>query len=80
MSRLIHKRIPVEYRGHVPSHQEVRLILVEGKVLLATFALRNVGDAMAEQLRGCLRHLGLKLGLLANFYGTRPAIAPVRIK
>jgi GxxExxY protein len=74
------KRIPVEYGGHVLGHQEVRLILVEGQVLLATFALRNVDDAMAQQLRGYLRHLGLKLGLLANFYGTRPASAPVRIQ
>jgi GxxExxY protein len=74
------KRIPVEYGGHVLGHREVRLILVEGQVLLATFALRNVDDAMAQQLRGYLRHLGLKLGLLANFYGTRPASAPVRIQ
>ena len=74
------KRIPVEYQGHLLGHQEVRLILVEGKVLLATFALREVSDAMAERLKGCLRRLGLKLGLLANFHGTSPTITPVRIR
>jgi hypothetical protein len=48
--------------------------------LLATFALREVSDAMSERLKGYLRCLGLKLGLLANFHGTRPTITPVRIK
>jgi GxxExxY protein len=74
------KHVPVEYHGHVSGQQEVRLILVEDKILLATFALREVTDAMAERLKGYLRHLGLKLGLLANFHGTSPTITPVRIK
>jgi len=74
------KKLPVEYRGQLLGYQDVRLILVEGKVLLATFALRQTEDAMAEQLKAHLRRLGLKLGLLANFYGTRLVITPVRVK
>jgi len=50
------------------------------KVLLATFALRQADDAMAERLKAHLRRLGLNLGLLANFYDTRLAITPVRVK
>jgi GxxExxY protein len=78
------KQLPVEYKGQLLGYQDVRLILVEGKVLLATFALRRADDvgstALAEQLKAHLRHLNLKLGLLANFHDTRLAITPVRVK
>jgi GxxExxY protein len=72
------KRLPVEYQGQLLGYQEVRLILVESKVLLATFALQKTAEAMAGQLKAHLRRLDLKLGLLANFYATRLAITPVR--
>ncbi len=74
------KQLPVEYEGQLLGYQDVRLILVEGRVLLATFALRQTEDVMAEQLKARLRQLGLKLGLLANFYGTRLTITPVRVR
>jgi len=74
------KRLAVEYQGHLLGYQDVRLIVIEDKILLATFALRQPVDAMTEQLKAYLRHLRLKLGLLANFYGTKLAIMPVRIK
>ena len=74
------KQLPVEYQGQTLGYQDVRLILVEGKVLLATFALRRTDDVMAEQLKARLRRLGLKLGLLANFHDTRLVITPVRVK
>jgi GxxExxY protein len=74
------KRLPVEYEGELLGYQDVRLILIEEKVLLATFALRRSDDAAAEQLKARLRHLGLKLGLLANFYDTKLVISPVRVK
>jgi GxxExxY protein len=74
------KQLPVEYEGHLLGYQDVRLIWVEGKVLLATFALRRTDDAMAEQLKAHLRRMGLELGLLANFYDTRLAIRLVRFK
>lgn len=74
------KHLPVEYEGQVIGRQDVRLILVEGKVLLATFALRRTEDTLVEQLKAHLRRLDLKLGLLANFYDTRLTVTPVRIK
>ena len=73
------KRLPVENEGHLLGYQDVRLILVEEKVLLATFALRKNDDTMAEQLKARMRHLKVHIGLLANFYGTRLTITPVRI-
>lgn len=74
------KQLPLEYEGQLLGHQEVRLILVEGKVLLATFALRQTDEDKAELLKAHLRRLDLKLGLLANFYGDRLIVTPVRIK
>ena len=73
------KKLPVEYRGHLLGEQDVRLIRVEDRLLLAVFALRQPDDAMAGQLKACLRRLDLQLGLLANFYDTRVAITPVRV-
>jgi GxxExxY protein len=74
------KQLPVEYKGQLLGYQNVRLILVDGKVLLATFALRQTDEAMTELLKAHLRRLDLKLGLMANFYGTRLVITPVRVK
>ncbi len=73
------KRLPVEYEGVLLGQQDARLILVEGKVLLAAFALREAEDSIAEQLKARMRRLGVDLGLFANFYGTRLTIASVRL-
>jgi GxxExxY protein len=72
------KRLPVEYRGHLLGEQEVRLIRVEGRLLLAAFALRQPDDVMAGRLKTYLRRLDLQLGLLANFHDTRLAMTAVR--
>ncbi len=73
------KQLPVEYEGHLLGYQDVRLIRVEDKVLLATFALRQTEDGMAEHLKAYLRRLNLKLGLLANFHGVKLTVTPVRV-
>jgi len=74
------KQIPIEYGGHLLGHQDTRLILVEDKVLLATVALRENDEPVAQLLRARLRQFDLSLGILANFYGTKLAITPVRVK
>ncbi len=74
------KELPVEYEGQLLGYRDVRLILVEGKVLLATFALRRTDETMAEQLKAHLRRQGLKLGLMANFYDIKLSTTPVRVK
>lgn len=58
----------------------MRLIQVEGKILLATFALAGSAESPVEQLEARLRQLGLQLGLLANFHDTRLKLTPVRVK
>ena len=73
------KQMPIEYENELLGYQDTRVILVEGKVLLATFALRESGGTAAEQLKARMRRLNIKIGLLANFYGVRLTITPVRM-
>ena len=71
------KQVPIYYREHMLGYQPARLIRVEDKVLLATVAVRQLSAAMEAQLKARLRHLGLTLGLLANFGGTALQVKPV---
>lgn len=73
------KQLPIEYRGHHLGQQDVRLIHVKDRLLLATFSLRHVDDAMAQRLKTYLHRLDLHLGLLANFHGPRLVTTPVRV-
>jgi len=74
------KRLPVEYQGHLLGYRDAHLILVEGKVGLVTFALRSTDEALEGRLKSILRCLHLPLGLMANFYGTKPAVIPTRVQ
>ncbi len=73
------KQLPVTYQGHLLGYQNVRLIFVEGKVLLATFAYQKVSGAMIEQLKTYLRQMHVQLGILANFHGEQLVITSVRM-
>ena len=72
------KQMPVYYHGTHLGIQETRLILVEGCILLATVAVREVEEAMKARLRARLRRQNVELGLLANFNGVRLDISLVR--
>ena len=76
------KQLPIYYQGHCLGTQPVRLIRVDdgsAKMLLATIAVKRMDEAMQAQLRARLKHLGMKLGLLANFNGTTLQVKPVRV-
>ena len=73
------KTVPITYQNHHIGNHQARLILVEEKILLATYALKGEQDRAIPQLRAQMRHLNIKLGLLANFYGTTLTITPVRL-
>jgi GxxExxY protein len=73
------KKLPVEYKGCILGHQDVRLILVEDKVLLATFALQRTTDALSQKLKAHLRQMKLRLGILANFHDTALSVKVVRV-
>ena len=73
------KEMPIYYEGHYLGKQPSRLIRVENKILLATVAVKHMGKEMQERLKARLRHLGLQLGLLANFTRTTLRVVPVRV-
>jgi hypothetical protein len=66
------------YLGEPLGLHPVRLINVAVRVLLATFAVKQIDEAMKLQLHARLRQFGVQLGLLANFNGTSLDIVPVR--
>jgi len=73
------KHLPVEFHGHCLGQDECRLIVVKGQIAVAAFALKSTTEAHQQRLKRHLHTLGLQLGLLANFHGTRLHIQPVRI-
>jgi GxxExxY protein len=71
------KKMPITYQGHQLGMQDVRLILVENTLLLATIAVKQVDEAMKTALKSRLKHLGGQFGLLVNFNGTKPEVITV---
>jgi len=73
------KHLPVEFHGHYLGQDECRLIVVEDRIIVATFALKSITEAHQQRLKRHMHTLGLQLGLLANFHDIRLHIQPVRI-
>ena len=73
------KKLPITYQGQQIGMQDVRLLAVEGKVLLATVAVREIDEVIKAQMQSRLKHLGFQLGLLANFHGTTLEVVMVRV-
>ncbi len=68
------QEMPVIYEGYLFGNQDARLILVEGKVVVAAFALHTVADALKVRFRSYMRQLQMTCGMLVNFYGMKPEI------
>jgi GxxExxY protein len=73
------KQLPVEYEGQVLGQQDVRLIVVEGKIVVAAFARQHIDDGLREEFKARVRRLQVTFGVLVNFYGTSPSIEMVRM-
>jgi len=73
------QELPIRYDEHLLGQQSVNLILVDEKILLAIFAQKEPENAMAQHLKARLRHLGLQLGMLVNFYDSRLAMTYIRL-
>lgn len=72
------KTLPIRYEGHLLGMQAVRLIQVDNKVALATVAVKQVDETMLTALKSRLKHLDVRLGLLANFHGEALQVSVVR--
>ena len=73
------REIPVFYEGEYLGTRNCRLLIVEDKVVLAAFAVREMNPSFDVGMRRYLSHFDKKLGLLANFYGERLSVRPVRV-
>ena len=73
------RELPVQFHDHQLGNIPCRLIIVDDKIAVAAFALREVGKAEQIALHARLRQLDLQFGLLANFHDTQLSIQPVRV-
>jgi GxxExxY protein len=73
------KHIPVIYAGTILGEQETRLICVENQVLVATMAVKEIGEAMKQMMRSRMKQLDIDFGLLANFNRTELEVRLVRV-
>jgi len=74
----IHK-IPVYYHNHFLGMQATQMIKVENKIIVGVFALKKITEETLQMsMKARLRRLGMKLGILANFYGEQLGVMVVR--
>jgi len=62
------KKMPLVYHNQPIGTHDVRLILVDKRVLVATVAVQAVDEVMKAQLRSRMKQLNVEVALLANFY------------
>ena len=75
----VKKEIIIRFRGQPIETREVRLLIVDGRVLLAPIAVREITPRLKGRFRQYLKLLDLRLGLIANFHTPSLEIQSVRI-
>ena len=76
----IKKEINICFHGQPIETREIRLILVDERVLLAPVAVRAITPVLKGRFRQYLQLFGLKLGLIANFNTSSLKIETIRIR
>jgi GxxExxY protein len=71
------RNIKILYNNHCVGQQKVQMIRVENKILLAVFAVQSMNKVMGMVMKTRMRHLGIQVGVLANFYGEHLVIETV---
>jgi len=75
----VKKEIAIQFRGRPVERRETRLLIVDGQVLLAPIAVREITSRLKGRFRHTLKLLGLELGLIANFHTPSLEIETVRM-
>jgi GxxExxY protein len=75
----VKKELVIRFRQQPIETREVRLVVVDDKVLLAPIAVREVTPRLEGRFRQYLKLMGLKIGLIANFHAPRLEVKIVRI-
>lgn len=65
------RELPIRYDGHLIQMQPTRLLHVDNKLLVAIVALREITATETERLKWAMNMTQSRLGLIANFHGTR---------
>jgi len=55
------------------------MIKVENKLLLSVFASKAINKLMVRVMKARMQQLGIKVGLLANFYGKKLVVERVSL-
>ena len=76
----VEKEFELFYRGVGVGRYRVDIWVEDGKLLVATIAVQEIGEEMKMQLRAKMRHHDVDFGLIANFHGTKLDIKIVRRK
>jgi GxxExxY protein len=76
----VRKEITIQYCGRPIETRPVRLLIVDGKVMVLPVTVREMTSTTCEQARQYLSYLGLKLGIVANFHATSLQLAAVSAK
>ncbi len=71
------RKIDFYYNNKYVGQQKTQIIKVENKILLGVFALKTIDEAMKMVMNTRLKHLGVKVGILANFYGEQLVVERV---
>ena len=72
------KETPIYYKGEHLGNQPTRLIYVEKKILIAAVAVAALDEIVKAELKARMKHLDVRLGILANFNSTQLEFVVVR--
>jgi GxxExxY protein len=75
---LLKKEVPILFRGHPIETRNLRLLIVDDKVLLAVMTTRAVSHRHQLQLRHFMGQLKLQVGVIANF--CKPSLEIVTLR
>ena len=59
------------YNSYCLGEHDAQVIRVENKILLGVFAVTSMDKVMGMVMKKQMKHLGVKVGVLANFYGEK---------
>jgi len=73
------RRMQFYYNNHYVGKENVQMIRVENKILLGAFAVSSMDKVMGMIMKTRMIHLGIRVGVLANFYGERLVVETLSI-
>jgi GxxExxY protein len=71
------RQITFYFDNHCVGVQKAQMIQVENKILLGAFAVESIDKVMGMVMKARMKHLGIPIGMLANFYGERLVVETV---